>query len=364
MAADGMATELSRVDLFRDLSPDAMAHLSGEASVVTLDPGDVLFSEGEPGDAVFVVRKGMLRIFRAADPSVTLSTMMPGDALGELAVLNASPRTASAAAIDETQLLRVSKDSVDRVLQDAQNAREMLGRLAESLTLAREQVVKENLLLDQAVRDRTEQLRLTQLEVIRRLARAAEFRDDDTGLHIARMSQLSVALAKEAGVGEAECELLLHAVPMHDIGKIGIPDAILLKKGKLTPQEFEVMKSHTTIGAELLEGATSNVMELAGVIAMNHHEKWNGAGYPNGTSGADIPFFARVASIADVFDALTSKRPYKDPWPEEKAFALISEEAGTSFDPHLAPLFVSMGERVVRILKEFADSRAAEVTHV
>ena len=364
MGPDDVALELGHVEFFGLLGDEPLAQLAGAATVVDLDAGKVLFDEGDAGDAVFVVRKGLLRVYRADDPSVTLRTLKPGDAVGELAVLNAAPRTASAAAIDQSQLIRVDKGAIDAVLVDATTARRMLGQLAESLTKARERVVRENVVLDQKVRERTEQLRLTQLEVIRRLARAAEWRDDDTGLHIARMSQYSVALAEQAGVGEAECELMLHAVPMHDIGKIGIPDAILLKKGKLTPEEYEVMKTHTTIGADLLSGGTSDVMEMAQEVALSHHERWDGSGYPRGTAGSDIPFYARIASIADVFDALTSRRPYKEPWPLDKAFALIAEEAGTSFDPNLAPMFVAMSDRVTRILEDFADQRAAEVTGV
>lgn len=364
MTSSGVAVELAHVELFRHLRADALEELTKAASHVDLAPGEVLFEEGDVGDAVFVVHSGLLRVFRADDPSVTLLTLKPGDVVGELAVLNGAPRTASTAAIDASQVVRVGKDAVDALLADAETARLMLGQLAESLTRAREQVVKENVALDEIVRARTEQLRATQLEVITRLARAAEFRDDDTGIHIARMSHLSAALAEEAGVGAADVELLLHAVPMHDIGKIGIPDGILLKKGKLEPEEFEVMKTHTTIGAELLSGETSDVMTLAREIALNHHEKWNGKGYPRGITGVDIPFFARVAAIADVFDALTSERPYKRAWTREKAFALIEEEAGEHFDPHLAPLFVGMAPKIAHVLDEFAAKERADVAGV
>ena len=355
-----LAAELDRVELFTHLSTRSRAALAEAASIVDIGPGEFLFQEGDAGDAVFIVRRGMVKVVRAGEPDVVLSTLKPGDVLGELGVLNAAPRTASVVAVDESQLVRVGKEAVDRVLDDPVDVREMLGQLATALTKDREEVVQENVVLDQKVRERTEELRRTQLEVIQRLARAAEFRDDDTGLHIARMSLLSAALAEEVGVSAPEVELLLHAVPMHDVGKIGIPDGILLKKGKLEPEEFEVMKTHATIGGELLAGGTSPVMVLAREIALNHHEKWNGKGYPRGISGNDIPFFARVAAVADVFDALTSERPYKTAWPREKAFALIAEEAGAHFDPHLAQAFVGMSSKIERVLDGFAARESRE----
>ena len=356
-----IAAQLGRVELFTYLSSQSMGALVEAASIVDVAPGEFLFREGDAGDAVFIVSKGMVNIVRAGEHDVTLATLKSGDVLGELGVLNAAPRTASALAVDETRLVRVGKEAMDRVLDDPTDVREMLGHLAAALTKSREEVVQENVVLDQKVAERTEELRRTQLEVIQRLARAAEFRDDDTGVHIARMSLLSAALAEGAGVAPAQVELLLHAVPMHDVGKIGIPDGILLKKGKLEPKEFEVMKTHTTIGGELLAGGTSRVMELAREIALNHHERWNGKGYPRGVAGNDIPFFARVAAVADVFDALTSERPYKTAWPRDKAFALIKEEAGAHFDPHLAELFVRMAPKVEQILDDFADSRESDI---
>ena len=357
LTPEEVAAELAGVDLFKHLSADGLKALAEAASVVELGPGEEVFREGDTGDAVFIVREGMVKVVRAQEPDVTLRTLKPGDAMGELAVLNAAPRTASAISIDETRLLRVGSQAVDRVLDDPVEVREMLGHLATSLTKAREEVVKENVVLDEKVRERTEELRRTQLEVIQRLARAAEFRDDDTGIHITRMSYLSAALAEEAGVGKEEVELFLHAVPMHDVGKIGISDGILLKQGKLEPEEFEVMKTHTTIGAELLSGATSEVMELARVIALNHHERWNGAGYPNGIAGSEIPYFARIAAVADVFDALISERPYKMPWSRDKAFDLIATESGKHFDPHLADLFVGMAPKIESILDGLAESK-------
>lgn len=352
---------LGKVQLFEPLSPDQLERLSAGATRVEVPAGRPVFLEGQEGGSLFVLIEGLVRIVRANDPSTTLTTIKPGVAFGELAVLNSAPRSASAIAIDASELLEISKDAVDAILDDDPLlARKMLGALAASLTVAREAVVQQNRVLDDKVRSRTAELRETQLEVIRRLGRAAEFRDDDTGLHITRMSRFCARLAEAAGMEEADVELLLQAAPMHDIGKIGIPDGILLKPGKLDPDEFELMKTHTTIGAELLSGSNSALMQLAQEIALNHHEKWNGRGYPRGLSGEDIPFVSRIVSICDVFDALTSSRPYKEAWPAQEAFDFVTEQAGVSFDPHLVELFIGIGSDI-RAMMDDTESLLAWV---
>lgn len=193
--------------------------------------------------------------------------------------------------------------------------------------------------LEKMVRARTEVLNETRLQVVRHLGRAAEYRDNETGLHIIRMSQFSGLLARGLGWNEAESDLMLHASPMHDIGKIGIPDAILLKPGKFEPDEWEIMKTHVTIGAEILKDGDSDLLQLARVIALSHHEKWDGSGYPYGLSGESIPQSGRIVAVADVFDALTSARPYKKAWPVEDAVAFIADNTGSHFDPEVAAQF-------------------------
>jgi len=167
-------------------------------------------------------------------------------------------------------------------------------------------VEEHNRNLEGKVLDRTHQLRESQLDIIRRLAQAAEFRDNDTGLHIIRMSQYCAKFSEILGLSREESELILNAAPLHDVGKIGIPDSILLKPGKLTPEEFEIMKTHTTIGGKLLSKGKSPVMKMAREIALTHHEKWDGTGYPNQLKGEDIPLVGQICSVCDVFDALTS----------------------------------------------------------
>ena len=200
----------------------------------------------------------------------------------------------------------------------------------------------------------TELLKETQYEIIFRLGRAAEFRDDDTGIHITRMSRFAARVALEIGMDEERTELLLHAAPMHDIGKIGIADGILLKPGKLTDEEFDTMKTHTEIGAELLAGSNSPVVQLAQQVALSHHEKWNGSGYPEGLEGENIPLEARICCVVDVFDALISERPYKQPWSVDDALAEIKKCGGTMFDPELADVFVKLEDDVRDILERTA----------
>ena len=193
--------------------------------------------------------------------------------------------------------------------------------------------------LEDIVLERTRELRDTQIEITRRLVQAAEYHDHQTGRHITRMAHYCVILGRAHGMKEHELTLLFHASAMHDIGKLGISDTILHKKGTLTPDEFEEMKRHTLIGADLLYGADNELMNMAHIIALTHHEKWDGTGFPLGLKGEEICFAGRVAALCDVFDALSSKRPYKEAWPLEEAKKIIIDQKGIHFDPYLVELF-------------------------
>ncbi|MFC3031578.1 two-component system response regulator [Pseudoalteromonas fenneropenaei] len=210
--------------------------------------------------------------------------------------------------------------------------------------------VKTHLSLVQA-----EELRQSHIELLERLGRAAEYKDTDTGAHIQRMSQYAKVLALAAGMPEWQAEMLRQAAPMHDVGKIGIPDAILLKPAKLTEEEFLVMQSHTTIGAEVLANSRSPLIQLAYQLAMEHHEKWDGSGYPLGLKNTEISLEGRIVAIADVFDALTSKRPYKAPWSIEDAVDWMTAQAGSHFDPQLISLFVEKLPEILAIKKAHQD---------
>lgn len=217
---------------------------------------------------------------------------------------------------------------------------------------------RRKLLADQ-VEQRTQQLKQrsleldeTRLEVIRQLGRAAEYRDNETGMHVIRMSRYVKLLALHAGLSEPEAEQMMYAAMMHDIGKIGVPDHILLKPGKLTADEFAIIKTHCLTGYEIIGQQNSALLQLGGLIAYTHHEKWNGKGYPQGLIGAAIPFAGRITAICDVFDALTSSRPYKQAWSTDKSLELITNEAGAHFDPDLVPIFISLVPKILAIMEE------------
>ncbi|NOX26093.1 MAG: response regulator [Deltaproteobacteria bacterium] len=222
------------------------------------------------------------------------------------------------------------------------------------IRLLHNEVKNQNIILENKVRQRTLELHDTRLEIIRRLGQAAEYRDNDTGLHIVRMSRMCAVLAGLAGLAKERVELLLNTSPMHDVGKIGIPDKIMLKPDKLDADEWRVMTTHTTIGAKLLAGHDSELMVAARLIALNHHEKWDGGGYPHGLRGVDIPVEGRIAALADTFDALTSRRPYKDPYPVEFACKIIKNERGGHFDPELTDLFLANIDAFAAIKNEFS----------
>ncbi|MBR9868099.1 MAG: response regulator [Oceanospirillales bacterium] len=221
--------------------------------------------------------------------------------------------------------------------------------------MAQRMIADQNSVLEELVHKRTAELRHTRQQVIDRLGRAAEFRDNETGMHISRMSHYSYLIAKQLGIDEEECDTILLASPMHDIGKIGIPDMILLKPGKLAHEEFEVIKRHPEIGAKLLDGDDSTLLTVARTIALTHHEKWDGSGYPQGLQGEDIPLTGRIVAVADVFDALTSERPYKKAWPIEKAVSTIRQNAGTHFDPEVVNAFLNTLPEVLAIKEKYSD---------
>lgn len=195
--------------------------------------------------------------------------------------------------------------------------------------------------LEERVLQRTEELHQAHLEVVERLSLAAEYRDDETGQHAKRVGEMSAKIAEHLGVTPEDCHLLELAASLHDLGKVGISDMILLKKGKLDESEFEVIKSHTVIGAKICAGSTSPILKAAEITALSHHEKWDGSGYPNGLAGEEIPLFGRICAVADVYDALRTKRPYKQAMSHEEATAEIVRCAGSHFDPRVVEAFLA-----------------------
>ena len=231
--------------------------------------------------------------------------------------------------------------------------------------------------LERQVRRRTAELLRSRQELIHCLARLAEYRDNETGRHVIRVGRYSGLLARQLKLDEETCELVEHAAPLHDIGKIGIPDAILLKQGKLTTEEFEIMqrhvslgkgafepmsshemrslRAHTILGEMMVNTTSSPLLTMAAQIALTHHERWDGSGYPIGLAGEDIPISGRIVAVADVFDALSNKRPYKPAFPIDKCFAILEEESGTHFDPNVVQAFRAVREEILQVRIALAD---------
>jgi len=214
-----------------------------------------------------------------------------------------------------------------------------------------DEVARQTLELQQAYNT----IRETSMETVIRLARAAEFRDEVTGSHIQRISLYSVAIAENLGLNKDEVEIIRLASPMHDVGKIGIPDDILKKPGDLSPEEWEVMRMHTTFGARILSGSESKIIRAAEIIALTHHEKWDGSGYPEGLAGEAIHRWGRIVAVADVFDALTTRRPYKESIAPEIAFDTIREGSGGHFGPAECAAFLGERDRALRVWREYRD---------
>jgi CRP-like cAMP-binding protein len=334
--------ELAAVELFESLPQAALADLSRQAQIFTYPAGATIFEEGEHGDCLHLLRSGAVKVVRPSlGADVVLDILGPGKVFGELAVLNSKPRTATLIALADSTTVVVDKGAIEHVLTRHPAAvREMLGTVARSLTFAKEELARHNSALEDTIRERTEELRRTHLEIVRRLAQAAEWHDDATGRHVSRMSRLAQRLALAAGMDPERADMLLQASALHDIGKIGIPDRVLLKPGRLDDEEWTLMMTHTTIGAQLLAGSRSDVIQMAERIALSHHERWDGNGYPHGLAGEAIPLESRICTIADVFDALVSERPYKQPWPVDEALAEIARMSGSAFEPRLAAVFL------------------------
>jgi putative two-component system response regulator len=210
--------------------------------------------------------------------------------------------------------------------------------------------------LERLVRERTAELRHTRLEIIKRLGRAGEFRDNETGMHVIRVAHYCRLLGAAMRMNDDDVDLLFHAAPMHDIGKIGIRDNVLLKPGKLDDDELTTMRQHVPFGGEIIGEHSDGLLSMARIIALTHHEKWDGTGYHRGLKGEEIPLVGRITSIADVFDALTSVRPYKKAWPIEDAVTWIRREAGRSFDPELVEKFVALLPQILAVRDEHSDA--------
>jgi response regulator RpfG family c-di-GMP phosphodiesterase len=231
-----------------------------------------------------------------------------------------------------------------------------------ALRSSQKKLANRALLLADEVAKATVEITAREHETLLCLGRAAEHRDPETHEHIMRMSNYSRLIAVRLGLPADECELLLRAAPLHDIGKIGTPDHILLKPGKLTPEEFEIMKQHTVIGERILANSSSPILRAGAQIAVSHHEKFDGSGYPKGLKGRDIPLYGRIVAVADVFDALTSERPYKKAWDLDRACELLRTNSGQHFDPMCIEAFFDVWEDVLAVKERYHDTPPADST--
>ncbi|CAM2005302.1 response regulator [Acanthopleuribacter pedis] len=288
---------------------------------------------------------------------ILLDIMMPGmDGYAVCRRLKQNPATADIPVIfvtaknqdeDEQQGLRLG--AVDYLTKPIRPAI-VLARIRTHLAL-----YDQNLALAQKVRERTAELSETRLQIIQRLGRAAEYKDNETGPHVIRMSHYSRLIAEALSDNRDWADLIFNAAPMHDIGKIGIPDRILLKPGKLDAEEWRIMKQHPEFGAEIIGDHPSDIIKTSREIALGHHEKWDGSGYPRGLKGEAIPLSARIIAVADVFDALTTARPYKKAWSVEETLNYMNQGSGRHFDPKLLAVFHQVLDKVLKIKARYAE---------
>ena len=325
-----------------DSGPAALALLDDSIDLVLLD---IMM----PGMDGFMVAKAIRDMPRFADLPIVMVTALSAKE-DRLRAVEAGANDFVAKPIDSTELSVRMKSLL-------------------SMKGYHDEVKGYQLHLEQMVAEKTKALRgaLTELEharlatvrahmeTIHKLSAAAEYKDEDTASHIMRMSRYCAVIAEQAGLDEETVDLILNSSPMHDIGKMGIPDAILLKPGKLDDQEWEIMRRHTLMGANILGDSSSKYLETGAVIALSHHEKWDGSGYPQALAGEYIPLFGRICAVADVFDALTTKRPYKEALSNAEAIEIMTRGRGAHFDPTLFDLFLSALPTIETIQKEYRD---------
>lgn len=313
------------------------------------------------------------KITNSSPDLILMDLNMPGiDGLEVAKQIKGNPDTCSIPVILLTGLSTVDNHvlaldiGVDDFISKSADPSEVLARVRSHIKVKqlndRIKAYQQN--LEKEVEERTnqlnqamEQLREASLDTIFKLTSASEYRDNETGAHIKRMSHYSALIAQKMGLKSKIVESILYAAPMHDIGKIGIPDRILLKPGKLNAKEWDLMRSHTTIGANILKGSKIGFVRLGETIALTHHEKWDGSGYPNGLKGRKIPLAGRIVALADVFDALTSKRPYKKAYTIEESKRIILEDRGKHFDPDVVDTFFSIQDAIVNIKETYQEEQ-------
>ena len=323
---------------------------------VGLDIDLILLDVNMPGMDGFEVARSIRKQYLANELPIIMVTGMATreDRIG---AVNAGANDFVAKPFDLTEIrvrmksLLGMKAAHDALRRHKEQLEEIVRKRTQSLRTALDDVVEAQ-----------RRLRAANLETIQRLVVAAEYKDMGSAAHILRMSEFSALIARRLRLSPQRVELIYHASPMHDIGKIGTPQEILLKPGKLNRREWRHIKRHPTVGAKILQKSTSQLLRLGEIIALTHHEKWDGSGYPKGLRGYEIPIEGRISAIADVFDALTSKRPYKEAFSNDKAFQILWEGRGKHFDPELVDLFVSNVDEIIEIQSVFLSQEIERET--
>ncbi len=323
----------------------------------TLEPGVIVESYADPLDA--------LAHMEIATPDLIITDYrMPGmDGIEFTRRIRAERRLSDVPIIivtvveDRQVRYQALENGATDFLTRPIDPQECRARCLNLLALRRNQrvVAERALWLEEQVMHATREVRTRERETLMKLAKAGEYRDQETGNHIIRMSRYARLIAEELKLTAMECDEIEAASPMHDIGKIGIPDHILLKPGRHTPEEQVIMRRHPVIGHEILADSPSRYLQMGAVIALGHHEKYDGTGYPQGLAGENIPLPARIVAVADVFDALTSKRPYKEAWTFQEALAMLQSESGKHFDPACVRAFEMRIDAVAAIMRELGD---------
>jgi len=337
--------------LLKSYGHECVSADSGPAALELLDKSIdlVLLDIMMPGMDGFTVAKSIRKIPEFADLPIVMVTALSakGDRLKAVEAgandFVAKPIDTTELGVRMTSLLRMKKFH-DELKDYQEHLQQMVAEKTSALRAALGDL--------EHARQATVQ---AHMETIHKLSAAAEYKDEDTGSHIMRMSHYCALIAEAHGLSGDDVDLILNSSPMHDIGKMGIPDAILLKPGKLDEAEWEIMRRHTLIGATILSGGSSKYLETGSEIALSHHEKWDGSGYPRGLSGTDIPLSGRICAVADVFDALTSKRPYKNALSNERSLEIMAAGRGTHFDPELYDLFLANFDQVLEIQDKFKE---------
>ena len=340
---------LKKTDLLSGLDDHDIKTVAKIAVESKYPTDTILFNEGDCTTSLYIILSGSVRAVSIdrSGQQIVHNTFKSGDYFGEMSFIDGRPRSARVETVEPSRILIIPREKMREIFcSNPDISFNIMKGLTRKLREATRQVEDLVFIVMQ------QELQDAHLDTINRLVLAAEYKDDNTGDHIARVSRYCAVIAEKLELPEEEKKIISQAAPMHDIGKIGIPEHILLKPGKLTEEEFNIIKTHTTIGARILSNPKSELLKCANQIALYHHEKFVGSGYPHAISGAQIPISAQIVGLVDTFDALISNRPYKRPYPVAAALDIIKKERGKHFSPVLVDIFFENIDAILKIREE------------